>query len=159
MIYGKKLTIIHRSGKYPPLSPTLRWIIGVLVMIYHTSWLTSGPKGNFISDNIPTEAILLFFEYKIWTAHWSRFFLSCFSRFPPVSGALFPVSLPIEFSFLNFPGFGVSVPFSPQFTKFLLFKSNFLHRKKRMTWYIYSWYFEFVLVNGLNYAESISSSY
>ena len=141
MIYGKKLTIIHRSGKYLPLSPTLRWIIGVLVMIYHTSWLTSGPKGNFISDNILTEAILLFFEYKIWTAHWSRFFLSCFSRFPPVSGALFPVSLPIEFSFLNFPGFGVSVPFPHSLLSFFYLRVIFYNAKKRMTWYIYSWYF------------------
>ena len=29
--------------------------------IYHTSWITSGPKSNFICDNIPTKAILFFF--------------------------------------------------------------------------------------------------
>ena len=28
------------------------------VSIYRTSWLTSGPKSNFICDNIPTKAIL-----------------------------------------------------------------------------------------------------
>ena len=28
--------------------------------IYHTSWITSGPKSNFIGDNIPTKAILFF---------------------------------------------------------------------------------------------------
>ena len=29
--------------------------------IYHTSWITSGPKSNFICDNMPTKAILFFF--------------------------------------------------------------------------------------------------
>ena len=29
--------------------------------IYHTSWITSGPKSKFICDNIPTKAILFFF--------------------------------------------------------------------------------------------------
>ena len=29
--------------------------------IYHTSWITSGPKSNFICDNIWTKAILFFF--------------------------------------------------------------------------------------------------
>ena len=29
--------------------------------IYHTSWITSGPKSYFICDNIPTKAILFFF--------------------------------------------------------------------------------------------------
>ena len=28
--------------------------------INHTSWITSGPKGKFICDNIPTKAILFF---------------------------------------------------------------------------------------------------
>ena len=28
--------------------------------IYHTSWITSGPKSNLICDNIPTKAILFF---------------------------------------------------------------------------------------------------
>ena len=28
--------------------------------IYHTSWTNSGPKSNFICDNIPTKAILFF---------------------------------------------------------------------------------------------------
>ena len=28
--------------------------------IYHTSWITSGPKSNFIGDNIPTKANLFF---------------------------------------------------------------------------------------------------
>ena len=60
------LTIIHRSGgKYPPLSLTLRWIIVFVYTkhcfgIYQTSWITSGPKSNFIYDNMPTKAILFF---------------------------------------------------------------------------------------------------
>ena len=29
--------------------------------IHHTSWITSGPKINFICDNMPTKAILFFF--------------------------------------------------------------------------------------------------
>ena len=29
--------------------------------IYHTSWITSGPKSNFICDNTLTKAILFFF--------------------------------------------------------------------------------------------------
>ena len=29
--------------------------------IYHTSWITSGPKNNFICDNMPTKAIMVFF--------------------------------------------------------------------------------------------------
>ena len=28
--------------------------------IYHTSWISSGPKSNFICDNTPTKAILFF---------------------------------------------------------------------------------------------------
>ena len=48
-----------RRGKYPPLSPTLRWII-YCFSIYHTSWITSGPKSNFFCENIATKAILFF---------------------------------------------------------------------------------------------------
>ena len=33
--------------------------------IYHSSWITSGPKSNFICDNIPTKAILFFFGCSI----------------------------------------------------------------------------------------------
>ena len=55
---------IHRAakrrGKYPPLSPTLRWIINYCFSIYHTSWITSGPKSNFTCENIATKAILFF---------------------------------------------------------------------------------------------------
>ena len=29
--------------------------------IYHTSWITSGPKNNFICESVPTKAILFFF--------------------------------------------------------------------------------------------------
>ena len=29
--------------------------------IYHTRWITSGPKSNFICDNIPRKTILFFF--------------------------------------------------------------------------------------------------
>ena len=56
----KKLTIIHQSGdKYPPLSLILRWII--CFSIYHTSWITSHLKSNFVCDNVPTKAILISF--------------------------------------------------------------------------------------------------
>ena len=48
-------------GKYSPLSPTLRWTIHYGYSIYHTSWITRGPKTNFICDNIETKAILFFF--------------------------------------------------------------------------------------------------
>ena len=33
----------------------------IQVWLWHTSWITSGPKSNFICDNIPTKAILFFF--------------------------------------------------------------------------------------------------
>ena len=45
-----------QQGKYPPLSPTLRWII--VFSTYHTSWITRGPKSNFNCDNILAKAIL-----------------------------------------------------------------------------------------------------
>ena len=38
--------------------------------IYHTSWITSGPKSNFICDNIPTRAILFFFGCSEVTGTW-----------------------------------------------------------------------------------------
>ena len=52
-------------------SPKWRWIVVDIYRaaaaevnncfsIYHTSWITSGPKSNFIYDNIPTKAILFF---------------------------------------------------------------------------------------------------
>ena len=53
------LTIIHRSGgKYPPLFTDTE--VNNCFSIYHTSWITSGPKSNIICDNIPTKAILFF---------------------------------------------------------------------------------------------------
>ena len=58
-----------RRGKYPPLSPTLRCII-VSVYIYHTSWITSGLKSNFVCGNIPTKAILFFFGCSEVNSTW-----------------------------------------------------------------------------------------
>ena len=36
----------------------------------YTSWITSGPKSNFICDNIPTKAILLFFGCSEVNSTW-----------------------------------------------------------------------------------------
>ena len=38
--------------------------------IYHTSWMTSGPKSNYICDNIPTKAILFFFGCSEVNSTW-----------------------------------------------------------------------------------------
>ena len=38
--------------------------------IYYTSWITSGPKSNFICDNIPTKAILFFFGCSEVNSTW-----------------------------------------------------------------------------------------
>ena len=38
--------------------------------IYHTSWITSGPKSNFIYDNIPTKAILFLFGCSEVNSTW-----------------------------------------------------------------------------------------
>ena len=53
------MEVNYGGGKYLPPSPTLRW--NNCLSIYHTSWIINGPKSNFICDNIPTKAILLFF--------------------------------------------------------------------------------------------------
>ena len=37
---------------------------------YHTSWINSGPKSNFIWDNIPTKAILFFFRCSEVNSTW-----------------------------------------------------------------------------------------
>ena len=67
---GEYLTIIHQSGgKYTPLSPTLGWIYNSF-SIYHTSWITSGPKSNFICDNMPTKAILFLFGCSEVNSTW-----------------------------------------------------------------------------------------
>ena len=38
--------------------------------IYHTSWITSGVKSNFICENVPTKAILLFFGCSEVNSTW-----------------------------------------------------------------------------------------
>ena len=38
--------------------------------IYHTSWVTSGPKSNFLCDNIATKAILFFFGCSEVNSTW-----------------------------------------------------------------------------------------
>ena len=49
-----------RRGKYnPPLSPTLRTVNNCF-SIYHTSWITSGPKSYIFCGNIAAKAILFF---------------------------------------------------------------------------------------------------
>ena len=64
------LTLIHRSGgKYPLLSPTLLKVNNCFT-IYHTSWITSSPKSNFICDNILTKAILFFFSHSEVNSTW-----------------------------------------------------------------------------------------
>ena len=40
-----------RQGKYPPLFTDTE--VNNCFSIYHTSWINSGPKSNFIFDNIP----------------------------------------------------------------------------------------------------------
>ena len=38
--------------------------------IYHTSWITSGSKSNFICENVPTKAILFFFGCSEVNSTW-----------------------------------------------------------------------------------------
>ena len=42
---------------------TMEEVVGVnnCFSVYHTSWITGGPKSNFICENIATKAILCFF--------------------------------------------------------------------------------------------------
>ena len=54
--------------KYPPTFTTLRWII--VFSIYHTSWITSRPKSNFICDNVLTKSILFFFGCSEVNSTW-----------------------------------------------------------------------------------------
>ena len=77
------LTIIHQSeGKYwciltEPQSSEVNihhfhwhWGDQYCFSIYHTSWITSGPKSNFVWDNIITKAILFFFSYLEVNSTW-----------------------------------------------------------------------------------------
>ena len=57
--------VAKRRGKYPPLSPTLRCF-----SIYHTSWIASGSKSNFIWENIATKAIWLCFGCSEVNSTW-----------------------------------------------------------------------------------------
>ena len=76
--YGKYLEwIIIIINNY---SPKWRWIVVDICRadtevnncfsIYHTSWITSGPKSNFIWDNIPIKAILFFFGCSEVNSNW-----------------------------------------------------------------------------------------
>ena len=38
--------------------------------IYHTNWITSGPKSNFVCENIATKAILFFFRCSEVNSTW-----------------------------------------------------------------------------------------
>ena len=82
------LSVGESGGYIPPLqwiinyyySPKWRYIhvsttftdteVNNCLSIYHTSWITSGPKSNFICDNIPTKAILFFFGHSEVNSTW-----------------------------------------------------------------------------------------
>ena len=59
-------------------SPKWRWIVvdttdtevNNCFSICHTSWIISGPVGDFICDNIPTKAILFFFVCSEVNSTW-----------------------------------------------------------------------------------------
>ena len=55
------------SGGY---LPSRRGEVNNCFSIYHTSWITSGQKSNFICDNIPTKAILFFFGCSEVNSTW-----------------------------------------------------------------------------------------
>ena len=55
-----RLVTLDPRPKGKLLSPTLTEVNNCF-SIYHTSWITSRPKRNFICYNIPTKAILFFF--------------------------------------------------------------------------------------------------
>ena len=66
------------SGGYLPSREAARLIsttftdteVNNCFSIYHTSWITSGVKSNFICENVPTKAILLFFGCSEVNSTW-----------------------------------------------------------------------------------------
>ena len=66
----KKLTIIHRFAAQQISTTFTNTEVNNCFSIYHTSWITSGPKSNFICDNIPTKAILFFFGCSEVNSTW-----------------------------------------------------------------------------------------
>ena len=58
--------VIHRGRRSRWITPSLISTtftdteVNNCFSIYHTSWITSGPKSNFIRENIATKAILFF---------------------------------------------------------------------------------------------------
>ena len=62
------------GAKINNYSPKWRWITDTEVnncfSIYHTRWITSGPKSNFICENIATKAILFSFGCSEVNSTW-----------------------------------------------------------------------------------------
>ena len=58
------LTIIHLSTTFTDTE------VNNCFSIYHTSWITSDPKSNFICDNTPTKAILFSFGCSEVNSTW-----------------------------------------------------------------------------------------
>ena len=66
------------SGRYLPSREAARFIsttftdteVNNCFIIYHTSWITSGLKSNFICENVPTKAILFFFGSSEVNSTW-----------------------------------------------------------------------------------------
>ena len=59
-LYTTDTSLIRTLCSVPSVSVLERFYCSCF-SIYHKSWITSGPKSNFIFDNIPTKAILFFF--------------------------------------------------------------------------------------------------
>ena len=62
--YSPKWRYIHVSTSFTDTE------VNNYLSIYHTSWVNSGPKSNFICDNILTKAILFFFGYSEVNSTW-----------------------------------------------------------------------------------------
>ena len=62
--YSPKWRYIHVSTTFTDTE------VNNCLGIYHTTWITSGPKSNFICDNIPTKTILFFFGNSEVNSTW-----------------------------------------------------------------------------------------
>ena len=51
---------MNSDGYLPSCETSTDTKVNNCFSIYHTRWVTSGPKSNFICDNIPTKAIFFF---------------------------------------------------------------------------------------------------
>ena len=66
----KKLTIIHRFAAQQISTTFTNTEVNNCFSIYHTSWITRGPKSSFICENIATKAILFFFGCSEVNSTW-----------------------------------------------------------------------------------------